>query len=1301
MTQIITTNWWWGGGVWVYKYKWSVNTYEDLPSTWLKVWDVYNVVNAHTTAPEFPAWANVAWTWTYWDVLGWTYDMSDINTKTFNLSSDTDLTWAQSVLDWYKEWNNPIVNFTWTWTAQHPNWNYLFNWVYGSYWIQFVHDKMNISVDTNWYSYSRIDHPILIIDGNSSWEATGIYFSSWAWDAGFLETDRNYATPYTPVYDWSPTTKKYVDDCLSNYTLSCDLATVATSWEYCDLSWTPTIWNWKLTVCVNWLCKNEFTANQTANVWIDIWVPTCTSQLSNDSWYIDNTVSDLCNYTLSSNLCAVATSGKYCDLSGRVTDNCQIANSCWFITSSALSTYAKCCDIPTDNCQLSNWCGYTTCTGTLVASDIANLAQCCDIPTDNCQLLNGCWYTTCTGTVIASDLTPYAKSCDLCTVATTWKYCDLTGTPALCTVATSGKYCDLTWLPTIPTDNCQLANGCWYTTCTGTVVVSDLNPYAKSCDLCAVATSGCYCDLTWTPTIPTDNCQLSNGCGYAKASTLCTVATSWKYCDLTWTPTIWSWTLTIQKNWTCVDTFSANATANKTINITVPTDNCQLANSCGYTTCTWTVVASDLTPYTKSCDLCTVATTGKYCDLTWRPTIPTVIDNLCSSCTTEALSAKQGCVLNARLDTVEARGRFLSNWNATTWQPVSFPEATPYTYSTWDYYDVTVVWATNYKPSWSSYTWAASTTVETWDLEIWDTYVYDGTNWLLQQNHNITTSFSSISWSPYDNTCLASALWDKANTSSLCAIATSGKYCDLTGTPTIPTDNCQLSNWCGYITSSALSWYQLTCNMVCNLSWADNSHYPTAKAVADALSCAWQWDMLKSVYDPNNKNADAFDYDNFINTPTLCTVATSGKYCDLTGTPSLCTVATSGKYCDLTWTPTIPAAQIQSDWTQTCNTCKDYIKNKPSLCTVATSGKYCDLTWTPSLCAVATSWKYCDLSWTPTIPTNNNQLANWCWYTTCTWTVVASDLTPYALSSSLCTVATSGKYCDLTGTPTIPAAQIQSDWTQSCSACKDYIKNKPSLCTVATSGKYCDLSGTPTIPTNNNQLTNWCWYTTCTWTLVASDLTPYAKTCDLKAVATSWKYCDLTWTPTIWTATLTIQKNWTTVNTFWANATSNVTANITVPTNTCELTNWAWFITAANLVSWTWICVSGCTICNTWVLQVNWSTGCVNVCAVPSGWTCWQVLTKTSTWCAWCNATWGHSTTTVSLCSACWSSCEQTVSATWVTASNTVIVSPAPANIQDYADWGVYASAQWSGTLTFTAETEPTSDITVNVLIMS
>ena len=57
----------------------------------------------------------------------------------------------------------------------------------------------------------------------------------------------------------------------------------------------------------------------------------------------------------------------------------------------------------------------------------------------------------------------------------------------------------------------------------------------------------------------------------------------------------------------------------------------------------------------------------------------------------------------------------------------------------------------------------------------------------------------------------------------------------------------------------------------------------------------------------------------------------SGDYDDLTNKPNLATVATSGDYDDLTNKPTIPADQIQSDWNQTDNTQKDYIKNKPTI----------------------------------------------------------------------------------------------------------------------------------------------------------------------------------------------------------------------------------------------------------------------------------------------------------------------------------------------------------------------------------
>ena len=47
--------------------------------------------------------------------------------------------------------------------------------------------------------------------------------------------------------------------------------------------------------------------------------------------------------------------------------------------------------------------------------------------------------------------------------------------------------------------------------------------------------------------------------------------------------------------------------------------------------------------------------------------------------------------------------------------------------------------------------------------------------------------------------------------------------------------------------------------------------------------------------------------------------------------------------------------------------------------------------------------------------------------------------------------------------PTIPAAQVNSDWNASSGVAQ--ILNKPTLAAVATSGAYADLSGTPSIPT--------------------------------------------------------------------------------------------------------------------------------------------------------------------------------------------------------------------------------------------
>ena len=83
------------------------------------------------------------------------------------------------------------------------------------------------------------------------------------------------------------------------------------------------------------------------------------------------------------------------------------------------------------------------------------------------------------------------------------------------------------------------------------------------------------------------------------------------------------------------------------------------------------------------------------------------------------------------------------------------------------------------------------------------------------------------------------------------------------------------------------------------------------------------------------------------------------------------------------------------------------------------------------------------------------------------WDDTASKWVNKALTASdisgLANVATSGDYDDLTNKPTIPAAQVQSDWNESDDTKADFIKNKPTLANIATSGDYDDLTNKPSL----------------------------------------------------------------------------------------------------------------------------------------------------------------------------------------------------------------------------------------------
>ena len=161
---------------------------------------------------------------------------------------------------------------------------------------------------------------------------------------------------------------------------------------------------------------------------------------------------------------------------------------------------------------------------------------------------------------------------------------------------------------------------------------------------------------------------------------------------------------------------------------------------------------------------------------------------------------------------------------------------------------------------------------------------------------------------------------------------------------------------------------------------------------------------------------------------------------EITDFPTLATVATSGSYQDLTDKPSIPSGQIQSDWEQTSDSEVDFIKNKPTIPT-----KTSDLT-NDSGYLTNVAWNDIDnkpSTFTPSSHTHD-----------------VSDITNFPI---LATVATSGDYDDLSNKPTIPAAQVQTDWNATTGMAS--ILNKPTLSTVATSGSYNDLSNKPSIPT--------------------------------------------------------------------------------------------------------------------------------------------------------------------------------------------------------------------------------------------
>ena len=132
------------------------------------------------------------------DITGTTISTT-LATKTFKLSSTSDLTNASKAYAWYNLWNTPFI--------QYDGEVYSFQGYSG--WQMTFYTIPSESV-TSWNSTSYLKLKWLTI-AISAGIATSITATG-GQIIKYLDTNVDYSTPYTPTYDGSPATKKYVDD---------------------------------------------------------------------------------------------------------------------------------------------------------------------------------------------------------------------------------------------------------------------------------------------------------------------------------------------------------------------------------------------------------------------------------------------------------------------------------------------------------------------------------------------------------------------------------------------------------------------------------------------------------------------------------------------------------------------------------------------------------------------------------------------------------------------------------------------------------------------------------------------------------------------------------------------------------------------------------------------------------------------------------------------------------------------------------------------------------------------------------
>ena len=159
--------------------------------------DDTNSTNKFVTSSEKSTWSWKQDALTAWDNITISSNTisADVNTKTFPMAVATKVADAQAAIDWVLDWNNALIKL--------DNRIYLLdkveNWVYYFKAVAYSNNGTNDTMTVTNIEVTVVSDSVTEV--HIMWEA------HW-----YLETNRNYSTPFVPTQNWHPATKKYVDD---------------------------------------------------------------------------------------------------------------------------------------------------------------------------------------------------------------------------------------------------------------------------------------------------------------------------------------------------------------------------------------------------------------------------------------------------------------------------------------------------------------------------------------------------------------------------------------------------------------------------------------------------------------------------------------------------------------------------------------------------------------------------------------------------------------------------------------------------------------------------------------------------------------------------------------------------------------------------------------------------------------------------------------------------------------------------------------------------------------------------------